>query len=239
MAESSGLSFKSFVSESELEEKRKKRQEEWEKVRTSEQPLEAPEEEYDPRSLYDRLQEQKDKKQAEYDEAHQFKNMVKGLEDEEAEFLDEVSNRQIELENKRWEEEINEIKEFRKARAELEVKIEDKQKPTGKPIVKTTATSSRKSQQSLLAGAVKRKRSNSEDKCEEKSLNANSKTSNASRETSNSESKNGGETMAKYVAVLPGLGVYSNSSESDSSSDSEIEVPASRCKAQCIIKKKK
>ena len=28
----------------------------------------APEEEYDPRSLYDRLQEQKDKKQQEYEE---------------------------------------------------------------------------------------------------------------------------------------------------------------------------
>ena len=35
---SEGLAFKSFVSEAELNEKRQKRQEEWEKVRTADQP---------------------------------------------------------------------------------------------------------------------------------------------------------------------------------------------------------
>ena len=34
--------------------------------------LEAPEEEHDPRSLYDRLQEQKDKKQQEYEENYKL-----------------------------------------------------------------------------------------------------------------------------------------------------------------------
>lgn len=34
--------------------------------------LEAPEEEYDSRSLYDRLQEQKNKKDMEYEEAHKL-----------------------------------------------------------------------------------------------------------------------------------------------------------------------
>ncbi|KAE8295996.1 hypothetical protein D5F01_LYC04745 [Larimichthys crocea] len=62
-----------FVSETELDEKRKKRQEEWEKVRKPEDPEEAPEEEYDPRSLFERLQEQKDKKQEEYEEQFKFK----------------------------------------------------------------------------------------------------------------------------------------------------------------------
>lgn len=33
---------------------------------------EVPEEEYDPRSLYERLQEQKDKKQEEYEEQFKF-----------------------------------------------------------------------------------------------------------------------------------------------------------------------
>uniref|UniRef100_A0A673JEB3 Proteasome activator subunit 3 interacting protein 1 n=1 Tax=Sinocyclocheilus rhinocerous TaxID=307959 RepID=A0A673JEB3_9TELE len=61
-----------FVSESELDEIRKKRQEEWEKVRKPDDPEEAPEEEYDPRSLYERLQEQKDKKQEEYEEQFKF-----------------------------------------------------------------------------------------------------------------------------------------------------------------------
>lgn len=92
-----------FVSESELDEKRKKRQEEWEKVRKPDDPegkcvrtvpnekssmnlnlwyalvhvsfvssSEAPEEKYDPRSLFERLQEQKDKKQEDFEEQFKF-----------------------------------------------------------------------------------------------------------------------------------------------------------------------
>uniref|UniRef100_A0A452GXF5 FAM192A/Fyv6 N-terminal domain-containing protein n=1 Tax=Gopherus agassizii TaxID=38772 RepID=A0A452GXF5_9SAUR len=63
---------KRFVSESELDERRKRRQEEWEKVRKPEDPEECPEEVYDPRSLYERLQEQKDKKQQEFEEQFKF-----------------------------------------------------------------------------------------------------------------------------------------------------------------------
>ncbi|ELW66190.1 Protein FAM192A [Tupaia chinensis] len=65
---------KRFVSEAELDERRKRRQEEWEKVRKPEDPEECPEEVYDPRSLYERLQEQKDRKQQEYEEQFKFKN---------------------------------------------------------------------------------------------------------------------------------------------------------------------
>lgn len=96
---------KKFVSETELDERRKKRQEEWEKVRKPDDPegktntprlystttiplhikrthphcvcfcfhsSEVPEEEYDPRSLFERLQEQKDKKQEEFEEQFKF-----------------------------------------------------------------------------------------------------------------------------------------------------------------------
>ncbi|ELK38441.1 Protein FAM192A [Myotis davidii] len=65
---------KRFVTEAELDERRKRRQEEWEKVRKPEDPEECPEEVYDPRSLYERLQEQKDRKQQEYEEQFKFKN---------------------------------------------------------------------------------------------------------------------------------------------------------------------
>uniref|UniRef100_A0A8D2IZA4 FAM192A/Fyv6 N-terminal domain-containing protein n=1 Tax=Varanus komodoensis TaxID=61221 RepID=A0A8D2IZA4_VARKO len=64
---------KRFVSEVEIEERRKRRQEEWEKVRKPDDPKECPEEVYDPRSLYERLQEQKDKKQQEFEEQFKFK----------------------------------------------------------------------------------------------------------------------------------------------------------------------
>ena len=42
---------KKFVSEAELDERRKRRQEEWEKVRKPEDPEQCPEQVYDPRSL--------------------------------------------------------------------------------------------------------------------------------------------------------------------------------------------
>ena len=68
---------KRFVSEAELDERRKRRQEEWEKVRKPEDPEECPEEVYDPRSLYERLQEQKDRKQQEYEEQFKFSKLQK------------------------------------------------------------------------------------------------------------------------------------------------------------------
>jgi len=81
-----------FITEAEIQEKRRVRQEEWEKVRKPEEPqgsvnsisiawiiesygdciisfLEVPEEPIDNRSLYDRLKEQKDRKQEEFEES--------------------------------------------------------------------------------------------------------------------------------------------------------------------------
>ncbi|VDN17662.1 unnamed protein product [Gongylonema pulchrum] len=63
-----------FVSEKELEEAKKRRQEEWEKVRKPTDPKEAPEEKIDNRSLYERLKEVGDRKQAEYEEEHKISN---------------------------------------------------------------------------------------------------------------------------------------------------------------------
>lgn len=61
-----------FVTESEAAEARQRRQEEWERVRQPEDPMERPEEPYDGRSLYDRLKEQKTKKDMEFEEAHKL-----------------------------------------------------------------------------------------------------------------------------------------------------------------------
>ena len=48
-----------FVTEADLEEARKNRQAEWERVRKADDPEEAPEETYDHRSLFERLEEHK------------------------------------------------------------------------------------------------------------------------------------------------------------------------------------
>ncbi|XP_018322008.1 protein FAM192A isoform X2 [Agrilus planipennis] len=61
-----------FITETEIEAAKKKRQEDWERVRKADDPLEAPEPTYDSRSLYERLQEQKQKRDLEYEEAHKL-----------------------------------------------------------------------------------------------------------------------------------------------------------------------
>lgn len=151
---------KRFVSEAELDERRKRRQEEWEKVRKPEDPEECPEEAYDPRSLYERLQEQKDRKQQEYEEQFKFKNMVRGLDEDETNFLDEVSRQQELIEKQRREEELEELKEYRSNLNKVGISAENKEVEK-KLAVKPIETRSKFSQAKLLAGAVKHKSSES------------------------------------------------------------------------------
>ena len=106
--------MKSFVSEEDLEEIRKKRQEEWEKVRRPDQPLQRPEAVHDHRTLYERLQAQKDKKQEELAEKHALKNQIVGYDEEDVAFLDEVQREAVAAEDARWQEELDAIKSFRR-----------------------------------------------------------------------------------------------------------------------------
>ncbi|XP_072291822.1 PSME3-interacting protein [Eucyclogobius newberryi] len=162
MAEATGVDLsRKFVSESELDEKRKKRQEEWEKVRKPEDPEEAPEEVYDPRCLFERLQEQKDKKQEEFEEQFKFKNMVRGLDEDETSFLDEVSRQQSLVEKRRRDEEKLELQQYRSAIAKQSV-TENRREPEKKTISKQSVVEQRTSllsQAHLLVGAVKRRSS--------------------------------------------------------------------------------
>ncbi|XP_055790271.1 LOW QUALITY PROTEIN: PSME3-interacting protein [Salvelinus fontinalis] len=223
-----------FVSETEIEEKRKQRQEEWEKVRKPEDPEKAPEEEYDGRSLFERLQEQKDKKQEEYDEQFKFKNMVKGLDEDESHFLDEVSRQQSLVEKQRRDEELHELKEYRSALKKLassESRKEPERRAGPKPAeVKT----SHLSQAHLLAGAFKRRSSSQSSDNSKKQKVEESAAGNGGR--TEQEAGRGvveqGSTVkttgvlhlpsaAVCVGILPGMGAYSGSSDSESSSDSE------------------
>lgn len=260
---SEGMSaFKSFVSETELDEKRQKRQEEWDKVRTAEQPEECPEEEIDNRSLYDRLKEQTDKKQEEFDDKHQFKNMVRGLEDDESKFLGEVAVRQMELEMRKRKEEkdiLMEAEEFRDRVLTVEEPTSST-KPTQekKKLSDAAGVSKKKSQASLLAGAVKRKTSTSAEESnakKSKTEETNPLSSSSSPPISTPHSASSTTTPAgsngtvqtsdavnhmHCVAVLPGLGHYQNSDDSDTSesaSEEELDLTGPLVR-QPMIKKK-
>jgi len=225
--------FKSFVSEAEVEERKRKRQEEWERVRQPDQPIEAPPEEpVDNRCLYDRLQEQKNMKQEEFDKEHMLKNQVRGLDDDEANFLETVSRRQEEIVREREEEEEKVIAEYRSSIANQVVsdKVAAPSRPTssGLPDQKPKNT-----QLQLLSGAVRRKRTISTpdepdnakeaklDHTEKESSNGKAPPADSSQNGTSVEASNG---IAKVVAVLPGIGVYSDSDDTDSTSDSDIDT---------------
>ncbi|XP_035498042.1 PSME3-interacting protein isoform X1 [Scophthalmus maximus] len=251
-----------FVSETELDEKRKKRQEEWEKVRKPDDPEEAPEEAYDSRSLFERLQEQKDKKQEEFEEQLKFRNMVRGLDEDESSFLDEVSRQQCLVEKQRRDEEKQELLEYRSALVK-QASVETRREPEKKAAPKHSGPEQRTShlsQAHLLAGAVKRRSSSqsSDSSKKQKVEITTAATGNGDRHTEQEAGAGGGgaggagdrhavpdlkekvpsappgsgqgvlhlPSAAVCVGVLPGLWVYSGSSDSESSSDSEGSVDA-------------
>lgn len=71
--------------------------------------LVVPEEPYDGRSLYDRLKEQRDAKDLEFEESKKFKNMIRGLDGDDIEHLNEVDNRKLIEEQKQIQDDENEL----------------------------------------------------------------------------------------------------------------------------------
>lgn len=217
---------KRFVTESELEERRKKRQEEWEKVRKPEDPEECPEEVYDPRSLYEKLQEQKEKKQQEYEEQFKFKNMVRGLDEDETNFLDEVSRKQEMLEKERRDEERKELNEFRNARTIAASSTEHKKREPEKKAVAKLPDNKKFSQSKLLAGAVRHRSSSESSGAKKLKLDQeHAESHSGSMESSTIPgSRLHCPPASVCIGILPGLGAYSGSSDSESSSDSEATI---------------
>lgn len=225
-----------FITEKEIAEARKRRQEEWEKVRTPDQPLERPEEPFDGRTLYDRLMEQKAMRDLEYEESHKLKNLIRGLNDDEVQFLELVDQNKIDAEKKQLLEEQQELNDFRNRVASLQEECADKKIQSEIAPHKIKTLSSRPSQKSLLSVGIKRK--NGE-------INNSASSSNATNESVNKDSRT--ETLQKSeedkkeptprklsittdrfdsgqfkcIAILPGIGPYTESSDSEISSGSE------------------
>ncbi|XP_059485033.1 PSME3-interacting protein isoform X2 [Neocloeon triangulifer] len=205
-----------FVTESEVEEQKKKRQEEWERVRKPDDPKEAPEEAYDPRCLFERLQEQKMKKDMEFEEAHKLKNMIKGLDDDEINFLDQVDKGKIEAEKRKNLEEEQAIAEYRNAVSSLQddsLQARINLEVIKKPVTGSSSTTSAKlSQHKLLAGAVKRKSSDMSNSAETQT--------GAKRKHSETEETLPTPVMT-CIGILPGIGNYHDSSDSEHSSNTD------------------
>ncbi|XP_061200338.1 PSME3-interacting protein-like [Neopsephotus bourkii] len=179
---------KRFVSESELEERQKRRQEQWEKVRKPEDPEECPEEAYSSHSLSEILQEQREKMQKEFEE--QFKFIHSTL-------------------------------------SEVGVSVDTKKETEKKLPIKSVENKNTFSQSKLLAGAVKH---SSDGGNSVKRLKLDTDHDEKNQEKTScvplGSSSVGGSTVhcssaAVCIGILPSLGTYSGSSDSESSSDSE------------------
>ena len=199
-----------FVSEKVLEEKRQERQAEWEKVRKPHEPEQAPEEPVETRSLFEQLNANRMKDQEEFEESRKLKNQIRGIDDDEAEFLDAVDDVRTRMEREKRLEEKRELEEYRKGQAELrEKELEERLKASStavsRPIVNKAKSSS--SQSKLLLGAVKR--SNSNKKSAEETGNSSTPAKVTKKE--DSPPKNA-------LGALAGLGDYDSSS---SNSDEE------------------
>ncbi|BGP15517.1 hypothetical protein JCM10213_006583 [Rhodosporidiobolus nylandii] len=108
-----------FVSSAALDEAKKKREEEWKAAyeRIGQEPPKQVEdnEPYDGRSLWEKLQENKNKKQEAFEEQLKFKNQFRALDEDEIDFLDTMIEENNEEEVARKKAELEEMKGFRAA----------------------------------------------------------------------------------------------------------------------------
>lgn len=158
--------------------------------------------------------------------------MIKGLDDDEIEFLDLVDRTKLAADRKKTLEEELELNDYRNRVANLQEKaLEEKLQVT---ITKPKVVSGTKlSQTKLLLGAVvtkneakKRKHSESNYCTEDNHLSEDGKKKNLKvLLDENKTSSKVHESAFKCIGILPGLGHY-NDSSSDRSSDSEPEVVA-------------
>uniref|UniRef100_A0A915C5I1 FAM192A/Fyv6 N-terminal domain-containing protein n=1 Tax=Parascaris univalens TaxID=6257 RepID=A0A915C5I1_PARUN len=208
-----------FVSESDLEEARRRRQQEWEKIRKPDDAAVAPEEEVDHRSLYERLKEVRDKKQAEYDEEHRFKNMIRGLDSDETEFLAMVDDLKAKQDRLKKEEENAIMSEFERARCKRIVDGEGPSVSQLRPQPANTSTPKQSKQAAIIRTAIKR-RSTSETTTvtEEKRI--------PPRPQADMTEEVGAPTAIKLIGALPGMAYYASSSDSSSSNDSDSDGSA-------------
>ncbi|KAI9032859.1 N-terminal domain of NEFA-interacting nuclear protein NIP30-domain-containing protein [Phycomyces nitens] len=86
-----------------------------EKLEGSNVQASAPIQDYDPRTLFERLQEQRNIKDEEFHEATRLSNLIKLVDADEAEFYKTLSDEQKSLDEKRKMKEKDELETYRKA----------------------------------------------------------------------------------------------------------------------------
>lgn len=140
-------------------------------------------------------------------------NLIRGLDDEEVDFLEYVDKTKMTAEIKQQREDAKEMEEFRNKVATLEEKTIDEkiqaEIATAKP-VKPSAMSQRPSQKSILKGIVVQKRK------------AEPEPANESKDEPKKKVVATGPAM-KCIGILPGISNEYSATDSEESSDSDDE----------------
>lgn len=148
--------------------------------------------------------------------------MIRGLDDDEIDFLEHVDRTKLNAERKQLIEDHKEMLEFRQRVATLQEKSHDDKihAEVSAPKPKSTVTTNRLSQKSILAGVVikKRKASETEQEIPTKVTKDEEKTS-TTVDVPVKSSGSSTSTGLQVIGILPGLGEY----RSESSSDSDCE----------------
>lgn len=154
-------------------------------------------------------------------------NMIKGLDDDEIEFLDLVDRTKLAADRKKNMEEEKELNDYRNRVATLQEKSLEEKIHSEINVAKPKLTNNRTSQTQLLKGVVVKKTDSRKRKIdtEETSAEDTTKIENVKPETKQNdiESKHVMNAGLTCIGILPGLGYY-NDSSSDSS-DIENESP--------------
>ncbi|KAF9946196.1 hypothetical protein BGZ72_000552, partial [Mortierella alpina] len=152
--------YQSIEGSHSIEEARKERQEEWKKAyENKENPPPIQEEvPYDPRTLYERLQEQKQKKDDAFAEATKFGNLIHRIDNDEFDFLSTLENEEAQKKRELAEQEEEELKKFR-----MNVQLKTAPPPSQSLISNTSlgATASGSSLPGPFTGAVAPKKKSS------------------------------------------------------------------------------
>ncbi|CAK9785735.1 hypothetical protein CC85DRAFT_288786 [Cutaneotrichosporon oleaginosum] len=170
-----------FISQNAVDEAKERREEEWKAAYErigQEPPPEIKEEEHDGRTLYERLEEQKQLKQDWWDDRMKMKNQYRGLVGEEFEFLAEKEREKRDAERRIEEEVTTELQGYREARskraADAVAATEPQAAPSSVPKppskkVAAPAKPAKKDLRSLMKGVVvKKKAAKPADKAQEK-----------------------------------------------------------------------
>ncbi|KAJ2502488.1 hypothetical protein GGH96_001017 [Coemansia sp. RSA 1972] len=147
-----------FISESAIDDARKEREDAWKKAYESGTAPPA-DPDYESRTLYEQLQEQRTKKSEAMAESRRFANQIRMLDDGETEFLDSVDEHEREQQVARKREEMAALAEFKDKVAERQQRPVERALPKNQAKQGQTKSGSVRTSSILskISGSVRRR----------------------------------------------------------------------------------